>query len=78
MAQTMKRVVKIAGPFNKQDILVDSLVPGESYYYLGTNILPLEEADLLTMKWAYKIDKVFAAVVGVRADGLAAKQSPTT
>ena len=56
MAQTMKRVVKIAGPFNKQDVLVDSLVPGESYYYLGTNILPLEEVDLLTMKWAYKID----------------------
>ncbi len=56
MAQTMKRVVKIAGPFNKQDVLVDSLIPGESYYYLGTNILPLEVVDLLTMKWAYKID----------------------
>jgi len=56
MAQTIKRVVKITGPFNKQDVLVDSLVPGENYYYLGTNIIQLEEADLLTMKWAYKID----------------------
>ena len=56
MAQTMKRVVKIEGPFTQKDVLVDSLVPGESYYYRGTNILPLEEVDLLTMKWAYKID----------------------
>ena len=31
MAQ--KRVVKIDGPFNKQDQLVNSLIPGESYYY---------------------------------------------
>ena len=54
MAQ--KRVVKIEGPFNKQDQLVNSLVPGESYYYLGSNIIQLEDADLLTMKWAYKID----------------------
>ena len=54
MAQ--KRVVKIDGPFNKQDQLVNSLIPGESYYYLGTNIIQLEKIDLLTMKWAYKID----------------------
>lgn len=52
----LKRVVKIEGPFNKEDKLVDTLVPGESYYYLGSNIIQLEEADLLTMKWAYKID----------------------
>lgn len=52
----LKRVVKIEGPFNKEDKLVDTLIPGESYYYLGNNIIQLEEADLLTMKWAYKID----------------------
>lgn len=52
----MKRVVKIEGPFDKQDKLVTGLVPGESYYYLGTNIIQLEETDLLSMKWAYKID----------------------
>ena len=52
----LKRVVKIEGPFNKEDKLVSSLVPGEAYYYLGSNIIQLEEADLLTMKWAYKID----------------------
>lgn len=57
MATTIKRVVKIEGPFNKQNKLVTVLVPGESYYYLGTNIMQLEEADLLKMKWAYKIDK---------------------
>ncbi len=56
MALTLKRVVKIEGPFNKEDKLVNSLVPGEAYYYLGTNIIQLEEVDLLTMKWAYKID----------------------
>jgi len=56
MAALMKRVVKIEGPFNKNDELVDILVPGEAYYYLGTPNRPMDDAELLTMKWAYKMD----------------------
>lgn len=56
MAALMKRVVKIEGPFNKNDELVDILVPGEAYYYLGTPNRDMDDAELLTMKWAYKID----------------------
>jgi hypothetical protein len=56
MAAQMKRVVKIEGPFNKNDELVDILVPGEAYYYLGTPNRNMDDAELLTMKWAYKID----------------------
>ncbi len=56
MATLMKRVVKIEGPFNKNDELVDILVPGEAYYYLGTPNRDMDDAELLTMKWAYKID----------------------
>ena len=56
MAALMKRVVKIEGPFNKNDQLVDVLVPGEAYYYLGTSNRDMDDAELLTMKWAYKID----------------------
>lgn len=56
MAALMKRVVKIEGPFNKNDELVDILVPGESYYYLGTPNREMDDAELLTMKWAYRID----------------------
>jgi hypothetical protein len=56
MAALMKRVVKIEGPFNKNDEPVDILVPGEAYYYLGTPNRDMDDAELLTMKWAYKID----------------------
>ena len=56
MAAQMKRVVKIEGPFNKNDELVDILVPGEAYYYLGTPNREMDDTELLTMKWAYKID----------------------
>ena len=56
MAAAMKRVVKIEGPFNKNDELVDILVPGEAYYYLGTPNRDMDDAELLSMKWAYKID----------------------
>lgn len=52
----MKRVIKIEGPFNKSDELVDILVPGETYYYLGTPNREMDDPELLTMKWAYKID----------------------
>ena len=56
MAAQMKRVVQIEGPFNKNDELVDILVPGEAYYYLGTANREMDDAELLTMKWAYKVD----------------------
>jgi len=56
MATQMKRVVKIEGPFNKNDELVDILVPGETYYYLGTPNREMDDEELLTMKWAYKVD----------------------
>jgi hypothetical protein len=56
MAAQMKRVVQIEGPFNKNDELVDILVPGEAYYYLGTPNRDMDDAELLTMKWAYKVD----------------------
>lgn len=56
MAAQMKRVVLIEGPFNKNDELVDILVPGEAYYYLATPNRDMDDAELLTMKWAYKVD----------------------
>ena len=56
MAALMKRVVKIEGPFNKNDELVDILVPGEAYYYLATPNRDMDDAELLTLKWAYRID----------------------
>lgn len=56
MPAPMKRVVQIEGPFNKNDELVDVLVPGEAYYYLGTPNRDMDDAELLTMKWAYKVD----------------------
>ena len=52
----MKRVVKVEGPFNKNDELVDVLVPGEAYYYLGAPNRDMDDAELLSMKWAYKVD----------------------
>ncbi len=56
MAALMKRVVKIEGPFNKNDELVEILVPGEAYYYLATPNREMDDAELLTLKWAYRID----------------------
>lgn len=56
MPPLMKRVVKIEGPFNKNDELVDILIPGEAYHYLGTPNRDMDDAELLTMKWAYRID----------------------
>ncbi len=56
MATIMKRVVKIEGPFNNADVPVDILVPGESYYYLATPNREMDDEELLTMKWAYKVD----------------------
>lgn len=56
MSTQMKRVVKIEGPYNQNDELVEILVPGQTYYYLGTPNREMDDAELLTMKWAYKVD----------------------